>query len=77
MLAHSGGGIDFIDNYLPAHHTCNNYRWDYLADEFQEILRLGVWLKTQIEKKTGVGTAAANQFIKNEKKRLGRRRNAG
>ena len=29
-----------MDNYLPAHATCNNYRWDYTAAEFQEILKL-------------------------------------
>ena len=49
VLAHSGGGDHSVDNYLPAHRTCNNYRWDYLPDEFQEILRMGVWLRTQIE----------------------------
>jgi 5-methylcytosine-specific restriction endonuclease McrA len=50
VLAHSSGGDNSADNYLPAHRTCNNYRWDYLPEEFQEILRLGVWLRTQIEK---------------------------
>ena len=49
VLARSGGGDHSLDNYLPAHRTCNNYRWDYLPDEFQEILRMGVWLRTQIE----------------------------
>ena len=38
VLAHSGGGDHSVDNYLPAHRTCNNYRWDYLPEEFQEIL---------------------------------------
>jgi hypothetical protein len=52
---------------------CNNYRWDYLAEEFQEILRLGVWLKTRIERKTEVGKNAADKFIKSEKRRIGRR----
>src|SRR5438128_3730417 len=31
VLAHSGGGKNEPDNYLPAHTLCNNYRWDYLA----------------------------------------------
>lgn len=51
VLAHSGGGTNEVDNYLPAHRMCNNYRWDYLPEEFQEILKLGVWLRTQIENK--------------------------
>jgi hypothetical protein len=33
---------------LPAHSTCNNYRWDYLPEEFQYILKLGVWASTQM-----------------------------
>jgi 5-methylcytosine-specific restriction endonuclease McrA len=40
VLAHSTGGAHAIDNYLPAHTTCNNYRWDYTGAEFQEILAL-------------------------------------
>jgi 5-methylcytosine-specific restriction endonuclease McrA len=73
VLAHSGGGEHSVDNYLPAHRTCNNYRWDYLPEEFIEILRLGVWLRTQIEKKTKVGKLAGDSFAKYEKWRLARR----
>src|ERR1700721_451806 len=43
VIAHSAGGIHDIDNYLPAHATCNNYRWDYLPEEFQYILKLVLW----------------------------------
>jgi 5-methylcytosine-specific restriction endonuclease McrA len=74
VLAYSGGGIHSIDNYLPAHSVCNNYRWDYLSDEFQEILRLGVWLRTQIETATTMGNTAARLFIQNEKRRIKRRK---
>lgn len=35
VLAHSAGGGNTADNYLPAHGLCNNYRWDYLPEEFQ------------------------------------------
>jgi 5-methylcytosine-specific restriction endonuclease McrA len=27
VIAHSAGGTHDVDNYLPAHATCNNYRW--------------------------------------------------
>ncbi|NOZ67896.1 MAG: HNH endonuclease [Deferribacteres bacterium] len=74
VLAHSGGGVHSTDNYLAAHPMCNNYRWDYIAEEFQEILRLGVWLRTQIERATQVGRFAADEFIKHEKRRLARRK---
>jgi 5-methylcytosine-specific restriction endonuclease McrA len=52
VLAHSTGGTHAADNYLPAHSLCNNYRWDYSAEEFQWILKLGVWLRTQMERGT-------------------------
>src|SRR4051794_18977250 len=35
VLAHSTGGEHSVDNYLPAHSLCNNYRWHYDAEEFQ------------------------------------------
>ena len=73
VLAVSGGGHDAAENFLPAHPLCNNYRWDYSPAEFQEILRLGVWLRTQVERETGVGKAAASAFIKHEKSRIVRR----
>src|SRR5689334_17121215 len=27
VLAHSTGGARLVDNYLPSHAICNNYRW--------------------------------------------------
>ncbi|MCG2775365.1 MAG: HNH endonuclease [Desulfobacterales bacterium] len=73
VLAHSSGGDHSVENYLPAHRTCNNYRWDYLPEEFQEILRRGVWLRTQIEKEATVGKPAGESFARYEKSRLARR----
>jgi 5-methylcytosine-specific restriction endonuclease McrA len=35
ILAHSTGGAHLVENYLPAHSICNNYRWHYDAEEFQ------------------------------------------
>lgn len=75
VLSHSKGGRHSVDNYLPAHTTCNNYRWDYLSSEFQEILKLGIWLRTQVEKRTVIGLRAAEEFVQYEKKRVARRRN--
>ena len=73
VLAHSGGGGHSVDNYLPAHSICNSYKWDYIPEEFQEILRIGVWAKTQIRNRTVVGRAVAESFIKHEKNRINRR----
>lgn len=74
VLAHSGGGTSEVENFLPACATCNNYRWDYASEEFQWILKLGVWLRTEIEKETRVGQCAADQFVKYEHRRHARRR---
>jgi hypothetical protein len=74
VLAHSGGGGSNADNYLAAHTLCNNYRWDYLPEEFQAILKLGVWARTQIERNTSLGQQLASAFIAHEKVRRSRRR---
>ena len=72
--AHSGGGANDVANYLPAHAVCNNYRWDYASEEFQWILKLGVWLRTEIERGTRVGKNAAELFVEYEKRRVARRK---
>jgi 5-methylcytosine-specific restriction endonuclease McrA len=74
VMAHSGGGTHKIDNYLPAHSLCNNYRWDYLDEEFQLIMKIGIWSKKQIEDKTNLGLKLAEGFIKYEQSRLKRRK---
>ena len=63
-----------MDNYLAAHRTCNNYRWDYLPEEFEVILKLGVWARTQIEKGTGLGQELGSKFEKHEARREARRK---
>jgi 5-methylcytosine-specific restriction endonuclease McrA len=77
VLAHALGGEHDPDNYLPAHSLCNNYRWFYGTEEFQWILKLGVWLRTQIENETPLGQAAAESFCKHERGRAGRRARSG
>lgn len=77
VMAHSAGGVHKEDNYLPAHSLCNNYRWDYLPGEFQYILKLGVWARTQIERGTGVGNDISTAFSAHERRRLIRRKSVG
>jgi len=74
VLAHSAGGKQAVDNYLPAHGICNQYRWDYIAEEFQLILKLGVWARTQVETGTSVGRLIEQGFQKYEARRIGRRK---
>lgn len=73
VFAHSAGGTHSTDNYLPAHAVCNNYRWDYTSEEFQWILKLGVWMRTQIETGKACVRPAAEQFLKAEATRMKRR----
>lgn len=73
VFSHSAGGIHAADNYLPAHALCNNYRWDYTAEEFQAILKLGVWVRTEIEHKSTLGLKVANRYLSHERSRNGRR----
>ena len=72
VFSHSVGGQHSIDNYLPAHPICNHYRWFYEPEEFLWILKLGVWLRTQIERKTPVGHLAATAFWMHERARASR-----
>lgn len=73
VLAHSGGGRHAVDNYLPAHKLCNNYRWHYSVEEFQWILKVGVWARTQIGDQTALGEKMAAAFFAYEQRRIGRR----
>lgn len=74
VLAHSAGGRHSVDNYLPAHRTCNNYRWDYLAEEFELIVKLGIWIRTEIEYGTRIGRTIESAFSKHESRATARRR---
>lgn len=70
----STGGDDIVDNFLPACSQCNNYRWDYSSEEIQWILKLGVWFKTEIQRKSKEGLEVLPKFIKDEIKREHRRK---
>jgi 5-methylcytosine-specific restriction endonuclease McrA len=76
VFSHSMGGAHSLDNYLPAHSLCNNYRWFYLSEEFQWILKLGVWLRTEIRKQSRIGRIAAIAFLAHERIRVARTKDA-
>ncbi len=74
VFSHALGGEHHVDNFLPAHRTCNNYRWFYGKEEFQWILKLGVWLRTKIEQDSPIGREAAGSFLAKDRKRHERRK---
>jgi hypothetical protein len=79
ILAYSKDGPHDPENFLPAHRLCNNYRWDYLSEEFQWILKMGVWACTLIknsppEGSESLGRRMAEGFWKYDKRRDKRRK---
>ena len=76
VLAHAGGGPHSVENYLAAHSLCNNYRWDYDAEEFQWVLKIGVWARLQMEKEGVFGAELLARFFRHESLRLARRKRA-
>ena len=57
----STGGDSETQNYIAACNLCNNYRWNYLPEEIKWIMKLGVWVKTQIEFETELGKNISEQ----------------
>ncbi len=70
VVSHVHGGKHGVDNYLPVCFICNNYRWHYLPEELQLILKIGVWAKTEIEKQSTLGISMASKFVLKEKLRI-------
>ena len=74
VFSHALGGKHHVNNFLPAHSTCNKYRWFYGPEEFQWVLKLGGWLRTEIERGSNVGCEVAGIFIAKDQKRHARRK---
>lgn len=72
VLAHNTGGLHSAENYLPAHTLCNNYRWDYDPEEFQWVLKIGVWARFRMEGKSPLGKGMVEVFFKKEAVRQSR-----
>jgi hypothetical protein len=75
VKTHSSGGEHKENNYLPSCQTCNSYRWHFASEELQIILKLGVWAKGELLRKTSLGLEIADNFVKHEMKNR-KRKNA-
>jgi hypothetical protein len=73
VLAHSAGGAHSIDNYLPAHGLCNNYRWDCSAEEFQWVLKISVWTRRFMEQDSAISDELLRRFCAYEDSRQARK----
>lgn len=74
VVSHALGGQNWGNNYLPAHALCNGYRWFFRGEEFQWVLKLGVWLRTQVDRQNPVGVTAAKKFCAYDRARSLRRK---
>lgn len=70
----STGGAEGLGNFLPAHGLCNGYKWDNAAEDFQWLLKLGVWLRHEIELGSAIGRTAAAAFVAYDRRRHARRK---
>lgn len=69
------GGEHSLENYLPAHSICNRAKWFYETEEFQWILKMGVFFRTQLEElENPEAIALAKSFLVHEGPRHARRK---
>lgn len=68
VFPHVHGGTNSLDNFLPAHSSCNRSRWLYSPEEFQVIFELGVWMKTKVEKKDKLAMELVEGFAKKKQR---------
>lgn len=75
VLSHNSGGPHAVENYLAAHKLCNGYRWDYSPEEFQWILKIGVWARNRMRKRhSRLDKALLAHFFDYEVRRQERRK---
>jgi hypothetical protein len=74
VLPHAARGEHKLPNYLAAHRLCNGCRWFYSPEEFQWIMRMGVWARKQIEDEKPLGVKMGPVFLDHERAVRKRRR---
>jgi 5-methylcytosine-specific restriction endonuclease McrA len=70
----AAGGDNKIDNFLAAHGLCNTVKSNHLGEEFQWLLKIGLWAKWQMEGKSDLGQQMLTQFYAREKLRVMRQK---
>jgi 5-methylcytosine-specific restriction endonuclease McrA len=68
------GGDQKLENYLPAHRNCNGAKWHLRPKELQLVLKLGGWLRSEIERGSALGKEAAKLFCISTHRASGRRK---
>lgn len=68
------GGKQGLENYLPAHSSCNGARWHLRPKEMMLVLKLGAWLRSEIERGSSIGRVAGEAYCKADVRRAARRK---
>ncbi len=67
------GGVDVVDNYLPACSECNRARWDNSGKRLRHLLALGIVAYREIDRETNTGKALKLAFDRAETATASRR----
>jgi len=73
IVPYAKGGTGSLENYLPAHTRCNSNRRSASEAEFEVILKLGAWLRTEIANETAFGKIANQKYCQKQKSNAKRR----
>lgn len=68
-------GVDFVEKKMPACLSCKKIYDRYLPDEIRWAMKIGLWVRTQIDFETDLGNEIALRIIEEEKYRESRRKN--
>jgi len=68
------GGKQGLKNYLPTHRSCNGAKWHLQPKELALVLKLGGWLRSEIERGTPFGKKAGEAYCKKDSRRANRRK---
>jgi 5-methylcytosine-specific restriction endonuclease McrA len=66
VVPRARGGVHELNNYLPTHSLCNKLKRCVSDVEFQWILKLGVWLRGEVERQTQIGREAGQKFCRHK-----------
>lgn len=72
----AAGGSNKTDNLLPAHGLCNTVKSNRQGEEFQWVLKIGVWAKKHMQGESQLGEQMLKLFYEQELKRVKRQKPA-
>jgi len=78
VYPHSLGGVDETSNCLPSHGLCNSFHLDFLPEQMQWMLKIGLWARKEMEEgskeHSRLGREMLDAFVKHQKQTEGRKK---